>query len=298
MKIQSFSRMFFLSLGIFTLPLSSYTQESLVGAEMATQGNDLETSVSINSFQTTKRDNKRSPHQLQYGDSKLEINQELTQSSNASSGVTIGLREVGFNYRGVHPANHLYGTLGLEGGYKTEDGWAWQGLARIEIPTTKTWNLVSDSRYIFGFEGGYAFNANWACFLGLGAETGMRATNVQPVLGVQYAMKDWVFHAVYPNPRIVYDGFKDFEISLNVDTFFTAVRAHRVHHHKKGVAVFKGAGADIRVDYDFTERFNGWISVGSLIGCKVTTGNKNFHKRTSHDIRGSMYGQIGISYTI
>ncbi len=300
MKLLSFSRMMLMTAGLFALStFPSVASQSLHSLEAAptAKNDDLKTSVAYDTFQTSKRKHSHSKDEFQFGDTKLAVNHELTKNATSFSSVDIGLRNINFGYKGVHPASHLYGTLGVQGGIITEDAWTWKGLARIEVPT-KSFCLTNDSRYIFGFEGAYQLDKQWSLFLGMGVETGMRATNVQPIIGAQYIWNDWIFHAVYPNPRIIYTGLDKCQISLNIETFFTAVRAHRVAHHKKGVACFKGAGSELRVDYAFNEKVNGWITVGRVFNAKVTTGNKNFHQRHTRDINGPMYGQIGVSYAI
>ena len=298
MRTCSFSSLLLMTAALFTVSFTSnavYLHGDETKGKQENSGDG--TTVSFNSFQMAKRKHHHSKHELQFNDSNLMVNQVLSKSQTAFSSLNIGLRDVDFGYKSVHPKNHLYAVAGVDGGVITADEWLWKGLARVEVPT-KSWNMTSDSRYIMAFEGVYALTKAWSVFLGLGAETGMRATNVQPIIGAQYTWNDWIFHAVYPSPKIVYSGIKNYTFSLNIDTFFTAVRAHKVDGHKKGVAVYNGAGADFRIDYNFTKKISAWISLGQTFNSTVKVGNRNFHDKKTRDIKSAMYSQFGISYAL
>ena len=286
-----------MAVGICTF--TGFSKDLLKAEDLSNnQSTEKNTTIAVDIFKNGKRANKKSKHEVQFGDSKLNLNYELTKRSDSFSSVDVGLRNVEFAYRKMHPQHYTYGYAGINAGIKTEDNWAFKGLAKIEVPTKAYWNIPSDSRFIFGFEGAYALDPQWNLFLGIGVETGMRATNVQPIIGAQYLYKDWVFHAVYPSPRIIYKGIEKCQLSINFNQLYTAVRTHKVHQHRKGVALIQGTTGEFRVDYEFSPKLNGWLSAGRIYRARVTTGNKNFHNRKRHNVYASTYGQVGLSYKI
>lgn len=298
MKSRNLASLIFMSAALLsTSGLAAVDAASAPSQKKEDKSLTFVNSVDAETMQCSSRRNQKSKHSLAFNDTKVAASHTFYVADKAAASLQVGARHVHFGYQGVHPKGHLYATLGVKGSVITEDNWKWTGLAQVEVPT-KGWSLTNDSRYLGGFEGSYALNKDVTVFVGVAAQTGMRATNVQPIIGAQYKWQDWVFHAVYPNPRIIYNGINRCQISFNVNSLFTAVRSHHVGKFKNGVAVFKGAGTEFRLDYTFSEKMKGWISLGRVMYGKVIMGNDYYHKRQTKNITGPNYAQIGVSYYI
>ncbi len=231
-------------------------------------------------------------------DRTLRYEEELSKNRDSSTSLFAGLRQLNFGYSNVHPHNHLYAVAGAKGQYRTDDQWIWNGSAQIEVPLKAVSNISSDTRLLGGFEGAYQLKEGVSLVIGLTAQTGIRATNVQPIIGAQYLWNDWVFHAVYPSPKIIYKGVEKWQFSYNIEPIYTAMRSKRVHGYKKGIILMKGATNEFRADYSFSKDVQIWLGLGTICGAKTISGDKHFHHKSTHKIRNTSYAHVGLSYAI
>jgi len=233
-----------------------------------------------------------------YGDGQATISGRLYRSSSAALDLMAGIRNVHMKIRNDFPRNNsLYGVVGLNGRYSGVERWVWLGSLVLQPRLAS--EAFRDMRYIGLLHGRYLYNERTGLHVGCYAEVGTRAKNIQPLIGMDYTCGAWTYQVVYPlKAGVTYSGIEEHAFSLMARPFYTAVRFHKKHHDRSGVAEYTGKGVELRWDWMPSSQWNVWVSVGQSLMNTLKIGNHHNHHRHHVHVHSAPYVQLGLLFQI
>ena len=234
-----------------------------------------------------------------FSDAVASINKVMLKNDQTKFSFTGGFRDIC-----MHLGKHLkheqtpYGIVGSSLEYYGMNGWQWNADAFIQ-PDLCWFDLLRTTRYISSLHGMYQQSKELGYHVGAYAETGMGATTVQPIIGIDYKKGSWIYQAVYPvKAGISYIGLPHHIFSVMIRSIYTAIKVEKGFYHHPAGAAYKATGAEVRWDLSPSFTWNFWASIGHTLASSLEVGNKNFHHRKTIGLKGAPYAQVGINLAI
>lgn len=184
------------------------------------------------------------------------------------------------------------------------EGWFWQTRFALNV-STDDFNFTDYATYDFLLWGRYPLY-NWpnaAFHVGFLAQTGMKADQVYPILGIDWQVTPaWKLNMIFPLNISALYTFRDYWTAGVAGRFFStrnrASESEEPLFFSRAVVEYRSAGIEVLVNYDNRGRISANLHAGYMIAGRMKVSNR--HHRHSHwfDIGGTPYvgGELGIKF--
>ncbi len=160
--------------------------------------------------------------------------------------------------------DYSYFALTLGTVYTKLDNWWWQFALQGRVDP-KHWNMSHYAQYDGVLHGRYTYNDNWGIHIGLWGQTGLKKSEMWPVLGVDYKINEsWSCRVILPNEAsLEYTWNDQWSAQLSARVFRSRHRLSKEAPLAKGIFEYRALGAELGLRYHSESSMTARVFLGS-----------------------------------